>query len=421
MAIPIMIPSSEELGSEITLVRWLVEPGAEVESGQPLAEIEADKGVLEVEAAGPGAVLALVRSEGDTVSPGTVLGYLGQPGEAVPEAPARPAARRQASAAGQRPQGKAAVSGATAAPDEPAPTAVPRDRAASAVGQKDAGRTLAAPATRRLAEALGVDLSATPPTGAGGVVTRRDVEGAAAARDTAPDRSAVPSLSAAAWPPLFPRSQRVVAERVSRSHREIPPVHLRAAVDARRAVAQRAEGISYTAQLVHAAGRALVRFPRFRTVFREGRLQTAESAGVAFAVGMEAEGALYTPVLHGAEKMTLEATDVRVRELAAAAREHRLSAESLAGGCFLVTNLGPFGVDSFDPVIYPGHTAALAAGAVISLPAAVQGTEGWTVEVRPSLTLTLAVDHRLINGLEAAAFLSFVKQIVERGLEGGAA
>jgi pyruvate dehydrogenase E2 component (dihydrolipoamide acetyltransferase) len=423
MAVPIMIPSSGELGSEVTLVRWLAQPGDSLSSGAPVAEIEADKGVLEVEVPSSGTVLAIYFPEGATVPPGTILGYLGEPGEAVPDIPG------SSSTAPQTPpsavEAGRSARGAADAPGPPIPV-------------RPAESVLAAPATRRLAAALEVDLNALTPTGAGGIVTRRDVEDAAAdasRRGTAVRRAATQGAEAGDDSPgaavtnvlpgaesgrLLSPNQRTVANRVSRSHREIPPAHFTAEVDARRAVALRSQGMSYTALFVFAAGRGLARFPRFRSALQGERLVTARAAHVAFAVGLEEEGELYTPVVRDVGSLDLKTVDAQVRELAAAVRGHRLSPESFAGGSFLVTNLGRFPVESFDPVIYPGHSGALAVGAVRFVPVAVQEQKGWQVEIRPTVSLTLAVDHRLINGLEAAAFLSFVKEVVEGGFgEGG--
>lgn len=365
MATAIMIPSSGELGSRITLVRWLVRPGDAVGAGAPLAEIEADKGVLEVEAPAPGTVLVLFRDPGATVEPGTVLGYLGEPGEEPP-----------AAARTQRPP-------------------------------------LAAPATRRLAASLGVDLRSVIPSGAEGVVTRGDVQAAARGQTAARAGAADPGTGAGALGrPLTP-NQRTVAARVSRSHREIPPVHFTTRVDARRAAELRSGGIGYTALFVFAASRTLARFPAFRSRLQGEQLVTSEGAHVAFAVADEAAGELFTPVLRDAERLDLEGIDSRVRELAGAARARRLGPEAYAGGSFLVTNLGKFAVDSFDPIIHPGHSGALAVGAVQMLPTAAPGPKGWGVEIRPALTLTLAVDHRLVNGVEAARALSWIKEISE--------
>jgi pyruvate dehydrogenase E2 component (dihydrolipoamide acetyltransferase) len=187
-------------------------------------------------------------------------------------------------------------------------------------------------------------------------------------------------------------------------------------VDARRAVALAARGIGYTALFVHAAAKVLERFPRFRDALRGEHLVTAPGLHVAFAVGLEATGELYTPVVRDAGGLGLAAVAARVRELAQAVRERRLSPEHYRGGSFLVTNLGAFGVESFDPVIHPGHSAALAVGAVRPLPLGIAGAEP-TIHTQPAITLTLAVDHRLINGVEAARALRFIKEVVERGGE----
>jgi pyruvate dehydrogenase E2 component (dihydrolipoamide acetyltransferase) len=266
-----------------------------------------------------------------------------------------------------------------------------------------------------------VNLAAVVPTGAWSsaagpvrVVTMRDLEEAARAGVT----GARPAAGGVELRGL-PANQRAVAAQVSRSHREIPPAYFRLTVDARRAVALHSEGIGYAALFVHAAARALERFPRFRDALLGEGLLTAPGVHVAFAVGLEAGGELYAPVLRDAAGLGLADLDARVRELTEAVRARRVSPDGYRGATFLVTNLGAFGVEAFDPVIHPGHSGALAVGAVRRQPVAVREGEAWRLEIRPILTLTLAVDHRLINGIEAAQALSFIRDVVERDDEGG--
>lgn len=253
----------------------------------------------------------------------------------------------------------------------------------------------------------------------------RDVEAAAARGEVRRDGAGPPPAGArggGAGRPLS-ANQRVVAAQVTRSHREIPSAHFTTRVDARHATRLRGGGVGYTALFVFAAARALARFPAFRSRLQGDHLVALEAADVAFAVAGEADE-LYTPVVRAADTLGLKEIDARVLTLAAAARQRRLEPAAFAGGSFLVTNLGMFAVESFDPVIYPGHSGALAVGAVQMLPAAVPqppgaaGEEsGWGVEIRPTLSLTLAVDHRLINGVEAARALAYIKDLVEGGAE----
>lgn len=376
MAAPLRMPDLGTVEGDVVLVRWLKAEGDAVALGEPLFEVETDKGVSEVECALAGELVKLVVAAGARAGAGEVIAYVRQPGE---------------------PAGLGAL---------------PRK---------------VAPAIRALAEKWGVDLSTVAASGPGGLVTREDVlrargpVGAAAAR--APTVSAVPTPaptaasapSAAARAGALSRHQASIARAVAQSHREKPTFRVNAAVDMTRAVAFREQGrqsggaVRYDAIFVKAAAAAIAEHPVLRSWMKGDEVVEHPDITVAFAVGVGDE--LYAPAVKAADRKGVNEISREMDGLARKAEGRSLLPPDTEGSCFLVSNLGMFPISSFDSIIYPEHSAALAVGAITPTPVA----DGGGVRVAPLAVLTLTVDHRLINGRRAAQFLARVKEILETG------
>jgi pyruvate dehydrogenase E2 component (dihydrolipoamide acetyltransferase) len=160
---------------------------------------------------------------------------------------------------------------------------------------------------------------------------------------------------------------------------------------------------------VRAVGVALAEFPLFRSHVESGEVVQLADSAVALAVS--AEDDLYAPVLRAAGSRGVTELSREIEQLAAKARSRALSPAEMEGGCLLVSNLGMLPVESFDAIVYPGHSAALAVGAALPTPVAAGGE----IRVVPLARMTLSADHRLINGKAAARFLARVKEILETG------
>ncbi len=372
MATPIRLPDLGTTVEECRLVAWRVREGEAVMLGEPLADIETDKAIMELESVAAGVVLKLLAAEDTPIQVGEVLAYVGAEGEEVPhesELPAAPAA----------------------APEAPA-------QAAAAPPVK------VAPVVRNLAAQLGVDLAQVPGTGEGGMVTREDV------RQAAQRASASPAPAAASSP-----GQAAVARAVSRSWAEKPHIYFTVAVDMTAAQQLRerraAEGrrVSYDALLLQALARVLPEFPALRSVWRDG--QPVPLQGIHLALAVSREEDLFLPVIRDVDRLSLAEVQREIEVVVAAVRARQLPASRLTGGCLALSNLGRYPIESFQPIIFPEHSAILAVGAAQPTPVVVQGE----VVVRPMLRMTLAVDHRVVNGRTAAAFLSAVKERLESG------
>ncbi len=371
------MPDLGTVEGTVTLVRWLKREGEPVGLGEPLFEVETDKGVSEVESAAGGTLVRRLVAEGATVASGEPIAEI----QGAAERPAGPTA---------------AAAPAPAAPV--APASAPRtDRWSGAVSARGP-----APALIALARTHGLDISTIIGCGPDGVVTRQDI---LKARDSG-------GAPAAAGPGAgLGALQSVVAARVSQSHREKPVYHVTMRADMSRTISARGKGAeapSFTAFFVKACATALAETPLFRRWMSGGQVRTHEAVNVAVAVGVDDN--LFAPVVAGADRLDVRAIDAGIKGLAAQAKAGVVKA---ADSCFLVSNLGAYPVDSFDAVILPEHAAALAVGASVPTPVAADGA----VKVVPLASLTLSVDHRLVNGGTAARFLARVKQLLEEGIE----
>ncbi|HEY3396224.1 MAG TPA: dihydrolipoamide acetyltransferase family protein [Armatimonadota bacterium] len=354
MAAPIRMPDLGTTVDECMIMGWRVAEGDTVALGDILADIETDKAIIELESVAAGVVLKLLAEADAMVQVGDVLAYIGEPGEALPEeAPAAPVA--------------------------------------------------VAPLVRNLAAKLGVDLATVTGTGQGGVLTREDVQRAS----QAPVAPAEPEGAA------LSRVQEAVARAVASSWADKPHTYFTAAVDMTAAVALReraqAEGspLSHDALLLAAMAAALPEFPALRSVWQEGRVVAIPGLHLAVAIGREQE--LFLPVIFDVDRLSLAQVQAQLNELVAEIQAGTLPASRLTGACLALTNLGMFPIESFDPIIFPEHSAILAAGAVTLTPVAVDGQ----VVIRPIMRMTLAADHRVINGRTAAGFLAAVKAHLE--------
>jgi pyruvate dehydrogenase E2 component (dihydrolipoamide acetyltransferase) len=379
------MPDLGTVEGEVTLVRWLKAEGDTVALGEPLFEAETDKGVSEVESAIAGVLLKKVLAEGAKAGAGQTIALISQPGESeestVEARPVQPT-----------------VAESRTSESRPPGAATPR--------------STVAPVIRALAEKWGVDLAAIKPTGPGGHITREDVLSAKSrvAPLVASDAPAtgVGSLS-------LSHGQAIVARKVSQSYREKPVYRVKFPVNMSATIALREKGksggneISWDALFVKSAALAIVEMPLFRRYFKGNDLTEHTTTDVAVAVGIEDD--LFIPAVRAAAGKSVVSISQEIEGLATKATSRALQPLDVEGSCFLVSNLGMFPIESFDAIIYPDHSAALAVGA--TTPTVV--SDGKNITIAPIAQLTLSVDHRLINGRIAARFCARVKQILENG------
>jgi pyruvate dehydrogenase E2 component (dihydrolipoamide acetyltransferase) len=439
----IVMPRLSDTMEEGTILRWLVADGEHVRRGQELVEIETDKATMVYESDADG-IVSTIAQEGQTLAVGEPIARVGdRAGDGAVAAPAAvsPAAVDQDGPALGGPAGMAGPRPATA----PAQT-----RAGEAPG-----RVRASPLARRIARERGVDIAALRGSGPAGRIVKADVQ---ALLDEAPEPvdepQAAPAGASARAPATAPapaaapapapggierevaaakgqateveltRTQQTVARRMAESKATIPHFALEVDVDMEECVSLRAElkrvapagegAPTYNDMVVKACALALRAHPRANSSYRDGRLTLYSRVNVGIAVATESDerhgGALVVPTVFDADRKALGEIARESRALAARVRDGSITPPELSGATFTVSNLGMFGIDRFGAIINPPQAAILAVGAVT--PNAVVREGG--ISVRHAMTLTLACDHRVLYGADAARLLAHVRDLLQR-------
>ncbi len=421
--------------AEAVLSQWLVEQGAAVAAGDPVAVIETDKAQVEVEAETEGVVIRLLVEESRQVEVGSPIALLGSRAELAgdPDELLRGLGVDAGSGAGvPAPERRDVPEPAPAIPaGPPAPPARPAPPAAEAPVPAAApapatSRPFISPIARRLLREAGLDGAGISGTGPGGRVVRRDVEqhiAAQAAPDAPAQDAPAPAPTGRADRPAagepvetieHSRLRRTVARRLSESKQTVPHFYLKRTARLDTLLALRAElnertghRISVNDFVLRAVAEALVAVPEANVVWSDDAMLRYDTADIAVAVA--SERGLVTPVLRSVERMALGAVSTEVRALVERANAGALKQHELEGGTISVTNLGMFGVDEFSAIINPPHSAILAVGAATPQPVVVDGA----LEVGTVVSLVLSVDHRAIDGALAARWMGALVEALE--------
>lgn len=398
MAIEVFIPKMTDHMEAAEIVQWLVAEGEWVGARQPILEVMTDKVAAEVESPAAG-VLKGIRpglGVGVVVPVGETIAYVAEQDETVPALPPLKA------------------TGAQSAPTPVASASVP---SASPASGED-GMVRATPAARAAARALGVELGKVKGAGPGGRIREEDVRAfAEASKVSSVGVSAAGTDEDVDWVDLSP-IQRLTGERMAESVRA-PQFALSMSADAGNLLAAReamAEGIlaelgeklSITALLVKAVAASLRRHPRLNASFEGGRLKLRRQVNIGVAVGT-GQG-LVVPVVRDADQKSLAHVVADLTAFREKASALRLGTLDLSGGTFTISNLGMYGVDQFTAIVNPPEAAILAVGRVAKTPVALPDD---TIALRPLMKLTLSVDHRVADGMQASAFLADLKSQIE--------
>jgi len=422
MPTEILMPALSPTMEEGTLAKWHVKEGDKVSSGDILAEIETDKATMEFEAVDEGVIGKIVIAEGtEGVKVNAVIAVLLEDGESASDIGSVSAAPAAAAA----PKAEAT---APAAAVSPAP-------AASAA--KDENRIFATPLARRIAADKGLDLSAIAGSGPHGRIVKADVENA-----TAAPKAAAPAAAASAAPATAMASdpssdavikmyegrpfeevkldgmRKIIASRLTEAKQSVPHFYLRrdinldALMKFRSQLNKQLEGrgvkLSVNDFIIKACALALQQVPEANAVWAGDRTLKFTTSDVAVAVANE--GGLFTPVLRDSEMKSLSALSFEMKDLATRARDRKLAPHEYQGGSFAISNLGMFGIDNFDAIINPPHSAILAVGAGVKKP--IVGADG-ELTVGIVMSTTLSVDHRVIDGALGANLLNAIKDNLE--------
>ena len=400
MVVEVYMPKMSDHMELGEILDWLVGEGEHVEKGQPLLEIQTDKVVAELDAPASGFVKGIRRGAvpGAEVPVGETLAFIvTDDTEQVPVlASLSPSDERSS-------------------PDSEEPLVMDRPEHQAAA---DSGAIRATPVSRRLAKELGVDLTTVQGSGPGGRIREADVRAVAEANSVAPEVVAECD-SSDEWFDLT-AYQRVTARQMTVSAQTIPQFVLDRDVDVtsllrlRTAMSEKIEKdgglrLTITALLVKLIGLSLRDCPRANASFENGRVRQHWHVNVGVAVGTPAGVAV--PVIHDADSLDLGDIVQKLAHFREAAAEVQFRAGELADGTFTISNLGMYGVDRFTAMVNPPQAAILAVGRITERPA--RTAEG-TIALCPQVTLSVTVDHRVLDGVQGAQFLDDIARRVEQ-------
>jgi pyruvate dehydrogenase E2 component (dihydrolipoamide acetyltransferase) len=441
MPIKVLMPALSPTMTEGKLAKWLVKEGDSVDSGDVMAEIETDKATMEVEAVDEGVIGKILVAEGtDNVAVNDVIALILEDGEdesALEGADTSSGAAPAAAPAGEEAKEAPAEEKSSPAEEKPAPKEAP---AASSSG---GDRIFASPLARRIAGQDGLDLAKIDGSGPKGRIVKRDVEeaiksGPAKAGEDAPAKAEKADAPAAA--PVAPAGidagmlellpdyeeipnsgmRKTIAKRLTAAARDIPHFNVSADIEMDALLAMRKElngregadyKISVNDFIIKAVAIALKRHPDCNVAYTDDAVLKFDRVDMAMAVAID--GGLITPIIKDAGSKGLATISAEAKELAGKAREGKLQPHEYQGGTFSISNLGMFGVKSFNSIINSPQGGILSVGGAEPRPVVKDGA----LAIASIMSLTLAVDHRCIDGGTAAGLMKELKGILEDPLQ----
>lgn len=431
MSVNIEMPKLSDTMTEGTLIKWHKQVGESVEIGDILAEVETDKATMEMEAFDEGTITEIRVQEGQKAEIGGILAVLN--GDGSGESPESAPAAATSSAPEEPARADAETSSA------PAPVAVPQS--------SDGERVKASPLARKIASELGLDISSLSGTGPAGRIVAADVKkassggakpssqasAAAALASAAKSKStsapgSAPAPSASAIQPVAKEGderlelssmRKVIASRLLTSKQTIPHFYLHVEVDAgplmtlRKQVNEQSEkthGNKYSVNdfILKATINAAEAVPAINASFGGDHIVQFKHVGLSVAIAVE--DGLVTPVIREAESKSLLAISRAVKDFAVRAKDKKLKPNEFDGGTITVSNLGAWGIDSFDAIVNPPQAAILSVGGAIKKPVVDKNGE---LAVGLRMNIGLSADHRVVDGAVAATFLAEVKKLIE--------
>ncbi len=430
MAVTVTMPQLGESVTEGIVTRWHKNVGDEVTMDEPLLEVSTDKVDTEIPAPASGVLLEIHAVEDEVIEVGGLLATIGDAGDSPTEAPA-PAAE-------SNPEPTAEPEAPAEAPAEPEPEPAPEPPTPEpAADDGDQPAPYASPVARRLAREMDVDLSQVSATGEGNRVTKADVRAAAGSAAPAPPVLPTPTSPSPAAAPAtssggrgehtepMSRLRRVIAERMVESLHvaaqlttviEVDVTGIARLRDKAKAGFAAREGVPLTFLpfFARASLEALKLYPQVNATINSDDHTVTYFDAAHLGVAVDTEKGLLVPVIRDAGDLTLAGLARRVADLAERTRVGRLSPDELSGGTFTVTNTGSRGALFDTPIINQPQVAILGTGAVVKRPVVVTDSTGVdAIAVRHMMYLALTYDHRLIDGADAARFLSAIKTRLE--------
>ncbi|WP_313808201.1 pyruvate dehydrogenase complex dihydrolipoamide acetyltransferase [Flavobacterium sp.] len=405
----VTMPRLSDTMTDGTVATWLKKIGDTVKEGDILAEIETDKATMEFESFNAGTLLYIGVNEGQTAPVDSILAIIGPAGTDVSGI----AANFKAGATAEIPKAEAKVELAASA-------------SAPVQNTNAGGRVFASPLAKKIAQDKGIDLSQVQGSGENGRIVKSDVEGftpqaATSQAVTAPATSAAPAVK-----PFVPAGEKfqeeiknsqmrkTIARRLAESKFTAPHYYLTIEVAMDEAMKSRATintvpdtKVSFNDMVVKACAMALKKHPQVNSQWREDAMVINHHVNIGVAVAVE--DGLVVPVLNFTDQMSLSQIGAAVKDLAGKAKNKKLTPSEMDGSTFTVSNLGMFGIQSFTSIINQPNSAILSVGAIEEKPVVRDGQ----IVVGNTMTVTLACDHRTVDGATGAQFLQTLRQYLE--------
>ena len=422
MATELKMPQMGYDMEEGTVVRWLKEEGSTVTRNEAVAEIETDKAVVEFESDSEGVLLKIVAPEGTIVPVGQTIAVVGNAGEEVSDV------------------SDILIEQATPTNDSETEDSAPADdpeqfhEATEVIIRPTAGRILATPVARRIAEERGISLANVSGSGPGGRITKKDIEEyepdlASQSATPVPLETTIPKeiftenvdpvpapfMSGEKQP--ISRMRQQIARVTVKSKTEKPHFYVSAEINMTDAMSLRRQindhlkddGVRLTVNdlIVKACIQALQKYPKFNAYYQDDGIQYNDKINIAVAIADD-EGLIVPAIIDCGEK-SLRQVSQMIKNLAERSSNGSLSSQEYTGGTFAISNLGMFDVSSFVAIIHPPQSAVLAVGTVSEKPIVVDGE----ITVGQVMTATISADHRIVDGAEGAQFLIEVKRLLQ--------
>ena len=402
----IEMPKLSDTMTEGTLVKWLKQEGDPVAMDESIAEVETDKATMEMQSFDEGTLYRIYVKEGEAVPLGARLAMLLEEGEAPPAEGDELVASPSNDSPSEKPTAPSEENSAPSSSGSPAPTAAP-----------DSGdRVKASPLAKRIAREKGVELSRLSGTGPGGRIVKKDV--LSAASGAAKAKPAPANLEDRRIP--LTGMRRVIAQRLLESKTSIPHFYLHIEVDAAplmtarqqlNAEAENSGGVKLTVNdfVLRAAVKAALAVPAVNASFDGDAI--IQYGDIHLSVAVAVEQGLVTPVIRSAQRLDLTELSLAMKSLADKARNKRLTPEEMQGGTLTISNLGAYGIDSFDAIINPPQSMILAVGAIVKKPVVNERDE-----IVPGLRMNIGLsgDHRVVDGAVGAQYLAELRKFLEQ-------
>ena len=410
---------------EGTVASWLKQVGDKVEEGDILAEIETDKATMEFESFYEGTLLYIGINEGETAPVDSILAIIGKEGtdvDAVLKAAKSGGSSSESASSEEKETSKSSES--TSSNNEKK-----EETSKTASSSSSNGRIIASPLAKKIAEDKGIDLTQVQGTGDNGRIIKRDVENYKPAAKEAPAAKETSAPAAETTPAVTPfvpageesseevknsQMRKTIARRLGESKFSAPHYYLTVELDMDNAIASRKTindipdiKVSFNDMIVKACAMALRKHPQVNTTWNDGTTTYHKHIHMGVAVAVD-EG-LLVPVLKFADQMSLTTIGGKVRELAGKARNKKIAPAEMEGSTFTISNLGMFGILEFTSIINQPNSAILSVGTIVQKPVVKNGE----IVVGNTMKVTLACDHRTVDGATGAQFLQTVKQYVE--------